>query len=58
MTSIGTYMPGVCIFIRVERVFRSMVDDDTDRYVLEVLSPRLRRKLEDGKMHTQWTDLL
>jgi hypothetical protein len=39
-------------------VSRSMVDQDTDRYVLEVLSPKLRRKLEDGKEHTQWTDLL
>lgn len=35
-----------------------MVDDDTDRYVLEVLSPRLRRKLEDEQRHKQWTDLL
>ncbi|KAG8740804.1 hypothetical protein FRC10_003869 [Ceratobasidium sp. 414] len=36
----------------------TMVDQDTDRYVLEVLSPRLRRKLEDGQLHKEWTDLL
>ncbi|KAG9102716.1 hypothetical protein FRC06_001354 [Ceratobasidium sp. 370] len=36
----------------------SMVDQDTDRYVLEVLSPRLRRKLEDGQTRKEWTDLL
>ncbi|KAB5596025.1 2,3-diketo-5-methylthio-1-phosphopentane phosphatase [Ceratobasidium theobromae] len=35
-----------------------MVDQDTDRYVLEVLSPKLRRKLEDGHGHHEWTDLL
>ncbi|CCO27076.1 hypothetical protein BN14_01110 [Rhizoctonia solani AG-1 IB] len=36
----------------------SMVDQDTDRYVLEVLSPKLRRKLEDDYGKTEWTDLL
>ncbi|KAF8757028.1 putative Phosphatase [Rhizoctonia solani] len=36
----------------------SMVDQDTDRYVLEVLSPKLRRKLEDDHGKTEWTDLL
>ncbi|KAG8762331.1 hypothetical protein FRC12_009101, partial [Ceratobasidium sp. 428] len=36
----------------------SMVDQDTDRYVLEVLSPRLRRKLEDEQPYKEWTDLL
>ncbi|KAF8706145.1 putative Phosphatase, partial [Rhizoctonia solani] len=36
----------------------SMVDQDTDRYVLEVLSPKLRRKLEDDYGETEWTDLL
>jgi hypothetical protein len=35
-----------------------MVDQDTDRYVLEVLSPKLRRKLEDDHGKTEWTDLL
>ncbi|CAE6430586.1 unnamed protein product [Rhizoctonia solani] len=36
----------------------SMVDQDTDRYVLEVLSPKLRRKLEDDHGKKEWTDLL
>ncbi|KAG8720334.1 hypothetical protein FRC08_000562 [Ceratobasidium sp. 394] len=36
----------------------TMVDQDTDRYILEVLSPRLRRKLEDEQPYKEWTDLL
>ncbi|KZS93956.1 hypothetical protein SISNIDRAFT_478376 [Sistotremastrum niveocremeum HHB9708] len=36
----------------------SLVDQDTDRYVFEVLSPALRRKLKDLKSSVQWTDLV
>lgn len=31
-------------------------DQDTDRYVLEVLAPELRTSLRDHKKDTQWTD--
>jgi len=34
----------------------SLVDQDTDRYVFEVLDLALRRKLEDRKKTVQWTD--
>jgi len=34
----------------------SLVDQDTDRYVFEVLDITLRRKMEDRKKTVQWTD--
>ncbi|KAK4057259.1 hypothetical protein OIO90_001756 [Microbotryomycetes sp. JL221] len=34
----------------------SFADQDTDRYVLEVLDPELRFSLRDHKQTTQWTD--
>ncbi|KAG8985125.1 hypothetical protein FRB93_006077 [Tulasnella sp. JGI-2019a] len=36
----------------------SMADQDTDRWVLEVLSSRLRRKMQDLREEIQWTDLV
>ncbi|KIL65941.1 hypothetical protein M378DRAFT_161584 [Amanita muscaria Koide BX008] len=36
----------------------SMADQDTDRWVLEVLAPDLRRKMKDLKDDVQWTDLV
>jgi len=36
----------------------SLIDQDTDRYVLECLSPSLRRKMETLKPSYQWTDLV
>ncbi|KAG8863570.1 hypothetical protein FRB96_008310 [Tulasnella sp. 330] len=36
----------------------SMADQDTDRWVLEVLSLRLRRKMQDLRNDVQWTDLV
>lgn len=34
----------------------SFADQDTDRYVFEVLAPELRTSLREGKKTTQWTD--
>ncbi|KAI5479541.1 hypothetical protein MNV49_003483 [Pseudohyphozyma bogoriensis] len=34
----------------------SFADQDTDRYVFEVLSPPLRKSLRAHKVDTQWTD--
>ncbi|KAL0579167.1 hypothetical protein V5O48_002848 [Marasmius crinis-equi] len=36
----------------------SMVDQDTDRWIFEVLSPEIRRKMEDLEDKVQWTDLV
>ncbi|KAH9929490.1 phosphatase phospho-type [Epithele typhae] len=36
----------------------SLADQDTDRWVLEVLAPKLRRKMKDLKKDVQWTDLV
>lgn len=35
-----------------------MVDQDTDRWIFEVLAPHLRRKLETLEPEVQWTDLM
>lgn len=37
---------------------RSMVDQDTDRWVFEVLAPELRREMKTLKADFQWTDLV
>ena len=44
-----------CIFLRR---FRSLADQDTDRWVFEVLAPDLRRKMKTLKDDVQWTDLM
>ncbi|KAF5380346.1 hypothetical protein D9615_004563 [Tricholomella constricta] len=36
----------------------SLADQDTDRYVFEVLAPDLRRHMKTAKLDTQWTDLV
>ncbi|KAF8588724.1 hypothetical protein K439DRAFT_585759 [Ramaria rubella] len=36
----------------------SFVDQDTDRWVFEVLAPQLRRKIKNVKDEIQWTDLI
>ena len=36
----------------------SLVDQDTDRYVFEVLAPDLRRHMKTVKEDVQWTDLV
>ncbi|KAK9899431.1 hypothetical protein P389DRAFT_48499 [Cystobasidium minutum MCA 4210] len=36
----------------------SIPDNDTDRYVLEVLDPKLRLRMEELKDKMQWTDLV
>ncbi|KAF9049984.1 phosphatase phospho-type [Panaeolus papilionaceus] len=36
----------------------SMADQDTDRYIFEVLAPDLRRKMKTLKDEIQWTDLV
>ncbi|TFL01568.1 phosphatase phospho-type [Pterulicium gracile] len=36
----------------------SMADQDTDRWIFEVLAPDLRRKMKDLKDEIQWTDLV
>jgi len=36
----------------------SMADQDSDRWVLEVLAPELRRKMKNLKPTVQWTDLV
>jgi len=35
-----------------------MADQDTDRWVFEVLAPDLRRKMKNLKNEIQWTDLV
>lgn len=37
-----------------------MVDQDTDRWVFEVLAPKLRRNLDELELEgqVQWTDLM
>jgi hypothetical protein len=35
-----------------------MADQDTDRYIFEVLAPDLRRKMKTLKDEVQWTDLV
>ena len=37
---------------------RSMADQDTDRWVFEVLAPDLRRQMKNLKDKIQWTDLV
>lgn len=37
---------------------RSMADQDTDRWIFEVLAPDLRRKMKTLKNEIQWTDLV
>lgn len=37
---------------------RSMADQDTDRWVFEVLAPEIRRKMKTLKDDIQWTDLV
>jgi hypothetical protein len=37
---------------------RSLADQDSDRWVLEVLAPDLRRKMKSLKETVQWTDLV
>jgi len=37
---------------------RSMADQDTDRWIFEVLAPDLRRKMKALKNEIQWTDLV
>lgn len=34
----------------------SFADQDTDRYIFEVLAPHLRVSLREGKKTAQWTD--
>jgi len=36
----------------------SMADQDTDRWIFEVLAPDLRRKMKSLKNEVQWTDLV
>ncbi|KAF8331106.1 phosphatase phospho-type [Cantharellus anzutake] len=36
----------------------SLVDQDTDRYVFEVLAPDIRRKIKTRQAEVQWTDLI
>lgn len=36
----------------------SLADQDTDRWVFEVLKPQLRRKMKNLKEEVQWTDLV
>jgi pyridoxal phosphate phosphatase PHOSPHO2 len=37
---------------------RSLADQDTDRWIFEVLAPDLRRKMKSLKNEIQWTDLV
>lgn len=37
---------------------RSLADQDSDRWIFEVLAPELRRKMKDLKKDIQWTDLV
>ncbi len=36
----------------------SMADQDSDRWIFEVLAPDLRRKMKTLKDDIQWTDLV
>jgi len=36
----------------------SLADQDSDRWVLEVLAPDIRRKLKDISRNHEWTDLV
>ncbi|RPD59908.1 hypothetical protein L226DRAFT_487823 [Lentinus tigrinus ALCF2SS1-7] len=36
----------------------SLADQDSDRWVLEVLAPKLRKKMKELKKEVQWTDLV
>ncbi|KAI1794080.1 phosphatase phospho-type [Ganoderma leucocontextum] len=36
----------------------SLADQDSDRWVLEVLAPKLRKKMKDLQKDVQWTDLV
>ncbi|THV02424.1 hypothetical protein K435DRAFT_963148 [Dendrothele bispora CBS 962.96] len=36
----------------------SMADQDTDRWIFEVLAPEIRRQMEDLESKVQWTDLV
>jgi len=36
----------------------SLIDQDTDRYVFEVLAPDIRRYMKTVKDDVQWTDLV
>ena len=40
------------------RTARSLADQDTDRWVFEVLAPDLRRKMKTLKEEVQWTDIV
>ena len=35
-----------------------MADQDTDRWIFEVLDPNLRREMKNLKDDVQWTDLM
>jgi pyridoxal phosphate phosphatase PHOSPHO2 len=35
-----------------------MADQDTDRWIFEVLAPDIRRKIKTLKESVQWTDLM
>ena len=37
---------------------RSLADQDSDRWIFEVLAPDLRRKMKNLKDEVQWTDLV
>jgi len=37
---------------------RSMADQDSDRWVFEVLAPDIRRKMEDADGRQEWTDVV
>lgn len=39
-------------------ISRSMADQDSDRWIFEVLAPELRRKMKNLKDEVQWTDLV
>lgn len=44
--------------ISTDGYVRSFVDQDTDRWVAEVLDTKVRRKMEDLEPHMQWTDIV
>lgn len=46
------------VLIQSPNVIRSMADQDTDRWIFEVLAPDLRRKMKNLKEEIQWTDLV
>ena len=37
---------------------RSMADQDSDRWVFEVLAPDIRRRLKNIRDGSEWTDLV